>query len=622
MSGTIPSRGAAGRVALSASRRLLQLVLCATISLPACAGAQQQAGGIAGDKAVQKSATAGASSRKRSQAEKMFLSGAKAFEKGHVYSARTDFVKATALDPANSRYSLAAEIARQYIVTRLVQDARAQSAWPLRDSRSASFTEAIRLDPHNPIVAQYLNSSVESSPPKITGYTQDMTAANAPIHLSPGNSRRNFHVRADERNLIPQVLNAFGIQTSIDQSVGNRIVSFDVADVSFSEAADLIQLATNTLLVPLDPVDALVVSDTKENRRKYQRQIMETISLAGLSPAEMSDWVSIARNILGPECAIAQDGQTISLRGPEPDVAAMREAFSELLAGQNEVQLDIHFYEIDSTNENDAGVVLPSSATLFNVKAEAETIVAENSSLVQEIISSGLASAGDYTAILAILIESGELSGTVFNNPFVLFGGGWTETGAEWSNTAANMLLSSSQTRSLNEIQLRTQDQEAATFRSGERYPVITSSYSAVSSSGSSSSAATVPQIQYQDLGLTVKVKPSVENEHEVGLSFDLKLTSLAGSAINDIPVLTNREYSGVISVRTGASALIASAVSRQDVLAITGVPGLSDIPGFEDATNREDSRDNLDLVVLITPHIVRLAHRDVAGPMLPLRSP
>ena len=158
-------------------------------------------------------------------------------------------------------------------------------------------------------------------------------------------------------------------------------------------------------------------------------------------------------------------------------------------------------------------------------------------------------------------------------------------------------------------------DQEEATIRSGERYPIMTSSYSSLI--GNSSSTPTIPQIQYQDLGLTLKVKPHFEGVDAVSLNLNLTLNSLAGSTINNIPVLNNREYTGVVSLRFGDSALVVSSMSKQDFLEITGVPGLSDIPGFQNATNRQDTTDSMELAIVITPHLVRLAHRRTAEPIL-----
>jgi type II secretory pathway component GspD/PulD (secretin) len=344
---------------------------------------------------------------------------------------------------------------------------------------------------------------------------------------------------------------------------------------------------------------------------------METFSFPGLNANELNDMQNIARTVFGAERSVAEPGQSkMTVRSPGAQVEEMNQAFAELLAGRSEILLDVAVYEFDKTRSPNVGVVLPNSATLFNAKSEINSIIANNSTLVDEIISSGLASAGDYTAILAILLASGELSGTVFNSSLVLFGGGWTETGTEWNTTSANMLLSSSDVRSLNQMQLRVLDQEEATFRSGERYPIMTSSYTALAS-GSSSSTATTPQIQYEDLGLTLKVKPHIEGENEVSLDLNLKVESLAGSTINDIPALASRQYTSVVSLRLGESALVASAMSKEDSLAITGIPGLSEIPGLHNATDRQDTTDSLDLVILVTPHIVRLTHREAAGAML-----
>lgn len=199
-----------------------------------------------------------------------------------------------------------------------------------------------------------------------------------------------------------------------------------------------------------------------------------------------------------------------------------------------------------------------------------------------------------------------------------MFGGGLTETGLDLNGLSANMLLNSSDVRLLDQMQVQVLDQEEATIRRGERYPIMTSSVSSLV--GSSSSTPTIPQIQYQDLGLTLKVEPHFEGQSGVSLNLDLKLASLAGSTINNIPVLNNREYAGIVSLRMGESALVVSSMSKQDSLEITGVPGLSDIPGFQNATNRQDTTDSMELAIVVTPHLIRQAHRGTAEPMLLLR--
>ena len=439
--------------------------------------------------------------------------------------------------------------------------------------------------------------------------------AAAPIELAPERGNRTFHLRTDKGSLIQQVLNAYGIRAAVDTSVKSAAVHFDAADVDFYEAAKLLTLATDTFLQPLDALHVIALSDTLDNRGKYERQVTETIYFPGLASSELNDVANMARGIVGVGHSVVPASQgTLTVRAPEPQLNVLNQVCMEMLAGRSQLLLDVRMYEIDKTRATNVGMVLPGSTTVFNVPSEVNSILANNANLVNQILASDPALAGNYAAILAALIASGGLTGTVFNSPFAVFGGGLTETGVDLTGVNVNMLLNSSDSRSLDQFQVRVLDQEEATIRSGERYPIMTSSYTSLAASSSSS---TIPQIQYEDLGLTLKVKPHLEGEKDVSLNLDMKLDSLAGSTINNVPVLNNRQYTGVVSLRFGDSALIVSDMSLQDSLEIAGVPGFNDIPGFRNGTNRQRTSDSMELAILVTPHLVRLAHQEPAGPML-----
>jgi general secretion pathway protein D len=459
----------------------------------------------------------------------------------------------------------------------------------------------------------------------------DKTATNGPkridrssygtIELQPHGGRFSFHLRADQRSVIPQVLGAYNILVTLDDSVKGRVIAFDGDDLDFAQATELLGRAAGVFFTPLDATRVLAAADAKENRARFERLIEQRIYVPATDPAEISDMENIAHTIFDLSQGGARDSRgRFTVRAPEERVDAMNRAFAELFQARSELLLEVRVCEVDRSAGVNAGAAPPNSVALFNVKSEINNVIASNQSLVEQIIASGLASAGDYSAILAALLASGDLTGTVFNNPFVLFGGGLTETGAEWNTASANMLLNSSDVRSLTQMQLRVMDGEQATFRSGQRYPTITSTYTAVSAT-STNAGLTVPQVQYQDLGLTLKVKPSIESESEVSLNVNLTLSSLAGSTINNLPVLANRQYSGVVSVHFGTSALIVSAMSRQDARATTGLPGLNDLPGLRGGTDLNDSTDTMDLVILVTPHLIRLSHPEKAGQMLLLAS-
>jgi general secretion pathway protein D len=558
------------------------------------------------------------SERHRRAAGKLFLAGAKAIEKNEPHTAERYFLRAHRLDPNNQHYPLSTEVAGQFVVTQLAQRAEREKVLEHETDASRAIGEPMR-DPGDPIVTGNFDRSAQDAPTLETALPTLRNNTAAPIALAAQNADHAFHLHADERSLIPEVLNAYGIRATIDSSVLSRQVHFDTDAVDFHEAADLVKLATNTFFVPLDSLHVFVAADTKENRSKYEPQSTETFYFPGLSNTELADMRNVARNIFVAErIAVDLSHSTVTVRVPEPDAEALNEVYAQLLGGHSVLQLEVRLYEIDKTKATNVGLILPTSTTIFNVPSEVNSILSSNASLVDEILKSDPALAGNYEAILAALIASGALTGTVFNSPFAVFGGGLTETGLDLSGVSVNMLLNSSDARSLNQLELRVLDQEDATIRSGARYPIMTSSFATLGSS-SSSSRASVPLVQYEDLGLTLKVRPHVGLDNDVSLNLDLKLSSLEGASLNDIPILTSRQYTGVVSLRQGASALLVSDLSKQESREITGVPGLSDIPGFSGATDRQDTNDLMELAIMITPEVVRLAHPEqrTFGPML-----
>uniref|UniRef100_E6QIM0 Type II/III secretion system secretin-like domain-containing protein n=1 Tax=mine drainage metagenome TaxID=410659 RepID=E6QIM0_9ZZZZ len=163
----------------------------------------------------------------------------------------------------------------------------------------------------------------------------------------------------------------------------------------------------------------------------------------------------------------------------------------------------------------------------------------------------------------------------------------------------------------------------------GERYPIETASYSSATLSPAISAAATaagygalaqsqnIPQIQYENLGLTLKARPKVMRSEDVALTLDLKIEALAGPSLNGIPILTSRQFTGVLTMRAGETAVLFSDLSSQETRALNGMPGISDIPGLQDITDIQLSQNVARLIVLVTPSIARETQPKGHSPML-----
>ena len=152
-----------------------------------------------------------------------------------------------------------------------------------------------------------------------------------------------------------------------------------------------------------------------------------------------------------------------------------------------------------------------------------------------------------------------------------------------------------------------------ATFRMGSRYPILnatfaplfnTSAISQVIQNGSFQPA--FPSFNYEDLGLTIKAKPSITLSNDVGLQLEIELRALAGQSFNGVPVIGNREYKGSITLVDGEPAVVAGEVSHSETLALSGIPGLGEVPGLNKitATNSKEIEDD-ELLIVHSPRSI-----------------
>jgi general secretion pathway protein D len=600
--------------------RLIHLLAAFCALTPVCVNAQQ-------------------SSQART-AQKFYVQGVRAMEKGDVDAAEKAFAKASQADPSNRDYALDWQIARQHMVTKLIQDADKARITGHPEIARADLAQALQMDPKNPEVAQHIDDLAN-----INQATSDSVLATLapPIELAPKAGKQSFHFRSTEQEVVRRVVEAYGLKMVDDGSLASKTIRFDADDLDFPQAEHLLDLTTNSFMVPLDPVRVLVAKESKENHDKYDRLALETLRLPGLTATEFSDMSNLARNVLGIQQTAAQpELGTLTVRAPLANLRALNETLADLLDGKSEVLLDVKIYEVENTKTRLYGIQLPQTTTVFNVSTELNSVISQNSSLVQQIISSGLANAGDLAAIAAILIASGEVSSSILTQPFATFGGGLTLTGLTSNGLNGNLSFNAADTRSLDQVQIRLDDNAEGTIRSGTRYPITTSSYSSIAASSVSipgitsaglssvlsglglsasslSSIAPIPQVQYQDLGLTFKVTPRIERNDDVVLKLDLKIQALQGASLNGLPVLTNRSYTADIHLVNGASALVVGNLSRQESNAVSGTPGLTELPGFTALSNTTKEYDVSNLAILVTPHLLRRRHNELRGPVIPL---
>ncbi len=538
------------------------------------------------------------------------------------------------------------EISRQRYVSSLLQTATVQQEAGSTSAALNTLQQAQDADPGNPFVREHLQLlSQDMSPQPVANVptSPQPQLDNGSLALQPNGELHNFHFRDFSKSLIRYVYKSYGIDVQFEDSVKDTSVRLDIDHATFAEAATAVRLITNTFTVPLDEQHALVVRDTPEFRKQYEHLVLETLYLPGLQQTEMIDAQNMIKNVFGvKQISFSQQNATITLRAPAATVAAINRTVHGIYGHAAEVLLDIRVYQVNDNRSLDIGMQLPQQFSLFNVPSEIQSLISQNQSLISQLISSGLVSPNDYIAIAALLVYYGLASGSILSQPFALFGNGLTLTGVTLGSVGINAALNTSTTRQLDHVQLRASSTEKATFLFGSRYPIITASYSSgttgpnlppalagalglggFSGLGSNSALsgidalAEAPQVQYENLGLTLKAQPQIQRNGHILMQLDTKIEALGGGALNGIPIINSRAFASTVDLLDGESTLLVSSMTEQEENVLTGIPGISELPGMSwTATNNPQTTVG-DLVVIITPHIVHSISDQVASTMM-----
>jgi hypothetical protein len=587
-------------------------------------------------------------------ASNAYLAGARALDRDDPTAAEAAFARAAALDPNNPEYAQAVSLAHEHRLTELVHKAADARLHGHPTEADAFLAEARTLDPRNPLVTQH-----QPAPPRPTALDIEQPRINQgpaladAIALQPDTKKKQtFHIRGNQRDAIRQVEQAYGLKVVFDESTGDQPLRYDLEDVTYDQAIPVLFSMAKVFAVPLDEHTAFIAKESVENRNRLDHLILETLYIPGQTVTQLQDLANVIRNLFEVKLLTVQQAQSSLVLRTTPETAkAINYILADLLDGGAEVVLELKVYEVDITHGRDIGFQPPQFGA-YNVTAAAQALVSANQSLVNQAIAQGLISSTDSVVAQAFkLIASGLVSSSLLSSTIAIFGGSidpttgvvsnqFTTTGLTSSSVFNfNLSMNSSQSHALEDVQMRVVDREQAIFRTGSRYPITTSTYTTptVSSTATvngtsaasllaqylgSNSTTTIPQITYEDLGLTLKATPTVQKSGRVFLHLDLKLEALGGSSLNNIPILNSRTLTSDTTVADGESALLVSTLSKSETAAVTGLPGLSELPGFQVPTEKNVTTDSSELVILVTPHVIRHRGNNLAGPRIAFNLP
>ncbi len=339
------------------------------------------------------------------------------------------------------------------------------------------------------------------------------------------------------------------------------------------EAAIYFLLMSNQLEQQvMDGNTVMIYPNTAVKLREYQEQTVKTFYLAN---ADAKNIGNTLKTIVKSRDVVIDEKLNLVIVRDSPEAIKLA---TKLVALQDvaepEVMLDVEILEIKRSSITDLGVSWPKTLGFAPLQTT----------------SGGALSIDTLRALASSKIGITGVSGSVTAN----------RTDGD-SNTLANPSI-------------RVRNKEKAKVVIGDKVPNV----SATVSTGGVGNFAT-ENITYVDVGLTLNVEPTIYLNNEVAIRISLEVSNVVDTLRTNSGSIAyrigTRSASTMLQLKDGENQVLAGLINNEDRSSGSKVPGLGNLPVLGrlfGTTN--DTLDKTEIVLSITPHLVRTIQRPAAG--------
>jgi general secretion pathway protein D len=411
----------------------------------------------------------------------------------------------------------------------------------------------------------------------------------APPELKARAGTRDFDTSGNARALFDRVAQQFGLDTVYDGDYppGGPQFRFRISGIDYREALHDLEAMTNSFVVPLSSRLFMVAQDTPQKRNDLEQTIALSIPVPSVLTTqeltEIGQAVKQATNV--EKMAIDNTHGEVVIRDRISRALPAQALFQQLMSWRPEVMIEVEFIEVTDSDILTYG---------FNVTNQFPAIY------LGQILNNVVTFPSGLTALLS-------------------FGGGKTLIGLGAAQVQAMFNETISNAKTLYRAQVRSVSGQPATFHVGEKYPIITQQYAgSLPPAGAGTVYAPPPSFTYENLGAEVKVTPHIHGVDGVTLAVETSFELLAGSSVNNIPVIGRRQLNTQVRVLDGEWTVVAGMLSSTDSKSTSGFWGLAQIPLIGNLfrqTTKDKERENV--LVAIRPHLLSLPPDQIVTPAL-----
>jgi general secretion pathway protein D len=507
------------------------------------------------------------------------------------------------LKPKDLRYRAAYERVRFQAAASIVHNGQKLRDDGKLDDALAAFQKALSIDPSLFIARQELNRTVKmindqrnpqpqaAGPP--AGLEKKVHEAAGPVELGPISNIPITVKLTDKSDTVYRTIGQLaGINVLFDPDYTPRQIKVELNGVTLEEALEITALESKTFWRPVTLNTIFVAQDNPAKRKELEQSVLKTFYLTNLSaPTELQDVVNAIRAVLDVQRVQQLLSQNaLVVRGTPDQIALAEKLVEDLDKARPEVIVDIAVMQVSKDRSRTLGLSPPTSAT----------VTLQSNLNTTSTPTTGTPTTGGTTT------SSGTTNGLNLNTL-----GNLNATDFQVTIPSANLsaVMNNSDTKLIQNPQIRALDGQKASLKIGDRVPVATGSFQP-GIGGVGINPLVNTQFQYLDVGVNIEITPHVHANGEVTLKISMDVSAVTGqSNIGGIsqPIIGQRKIEHEIRLKDGEANLLGGIMEDQQTKSLSGIPGLAQIPilKYLFGQTTQDHSEN-EIIFAIVPHIIR----------------
>ena len=376
---------------------------------------------------------------------------------------------------------------------------------------------------------------------------------------------------ANVRTVLDVVSRNSGINFILDKDIKDQRITIYAKSVRPEDALDMIQNTSQLARKVLDSKTVLIYPNTPEKQREHQEQVVKVFYLANGDAKGAAAFLKSMMKLREPY--VDDHSGMLALRDSLENIQLAERLITLFDNPEPEVVIEAEVLEVSADRLIDLGVTPPTQVSLTPLTTTAG--------------ATGL---------------------TLGSFPLHRDNIGVTLPGA-----TINANRTKSDVETLANPKIRARSGEKAKVLIGDKIPIITTTTTPGVAGFVSES------VSYQDVGIKLEVEPKVYPDDDVAIRLNLEVSSLGTETTTASGTtayqISTRNASTLLQLHDGETQLLAGLISSDERSSTAGLPGLADIPLLGRLfSDQSDSHSKTELVLSITPHIVRgIPHLDAA---------